>query len=228
LLEDGTHCIPFATSQDHKRRDEGDKGPNTGGMGAYSPADFAPDLQKRVMQEVMEPALAGMAQEGTPFQGFLYAGLMITPQDQIKVLEFNCRFGDPEAQPILMRLQSDFAELCLAALQGKLADCTLQWDPRAALGVVLAVPGYPEHYQTGEVIPTLNDIPASDQYKVFHAGTKLEDGRIVTQGGRLLCVTALGNTLEEAQEKAYRLVKKVKWEGTFYRNDIGHRGLKVT
>ncbi|MFI4937065.1 MAG: phosphoribosylamine--glycine ligase [Candidatus Berkiellales bacterium] len=227
VLSDGYHFIPLATSQDHKARDDLDKGPNTGGMGAYSPAPLVtPALHDEIIKQVITPTLSGMAKLGHPFQGFLYAGLMITPKNEIKVLEFNCRFGDPETQPILMRLTSDFAQMCLAALEGKLDNYQPTWDPRPALGVVLAAHGYPEHYDKGDVIPTLNDIPPSDQYKIFHAGTLIEGGKIVTNGGRVLCVTALGDNFSDAQEKAYRLVNKVKWDGVFYRKDIGYRALK--
>lgn len=228
VLCDGENALPLATSQDHKARDEGDKGPNTGGMGAYSPAPIVtPALHKKIMETVILPTLKGMAKAGTPFIGFLYAGLMITPSGELRVLEYNCRFGDPETQPILMRLQSDFVQLCLAALQGQLATMQAEWDPRSALGVVLAAKGYPEQYATHEPIPTLNSVPPSDHYKIFHGGTLLHEGKIVTHGGRILCVTALGDTLQEAHEKAYRLVDKIQWDGAFCRRDIGHRALKV-
>ncbi|HRE33424.1 MAG TPA: phosphoribosylamine--glycine ligase, partial [Candidatus Berkiella sp.] len=228
VLSDGKHCIPLATSQDHKTRDDGDKGPNTGGMGAYSPAPIVThSLHQQIMSEVIEPTLKGMANEGHPFVGFLYAGLMITPHDDIRVLEYNCRFGDPETQPILLRLQADFAQMCLSALEGTLAQFVPTWDPRPALGVVIAANGYPDHYHKGDVIPTLNAIPANDAYKIFHAGTQVQEGNIVTNGGRVLCVTALGDNYRDAQEKAYRLVKKVAWDGVFYRNDIGHRAVKA-
>jgi len=225
-LCNGAHYVSLATSQDHKARDDGDKGPNTGGMGAYSPAPLVtPALQDKILREVIAPTLQGMIAEGNPFTGFLYAGLMITPDERLYVLEYNCRFGDPETQPILMRLQSDFADLCLAALHDDLNATTLAWDSRAALGVVLAARGYPDDYHKGEVIASLNDVPASEDYKIFHAGTQLEDGRIVTAGGRVLCATALGETFLDAQQKAYRLVKKVLWEGGFCRNDIGARAI---
>lgn len=228
VLSDGENALPLATSQDHKTRDEGDKGPNTGGMGAYSPAPIVtPALHKKIMEQVILPTLKGMAKAGTPFKGFLYAGLMITPSKELRVLEYNCRFGDPETQPILMRLQSDFALLCLAALHGQLATIQAKWDPRSALGVVLAAKGYPDHYKTHDPIPTLNNLSSSDQYKIFHAGTLLHEGKIVTNGGRILCVAALGDTLQEAYEKAYSLVDKLQWEGVFCRRDIGHRALKV-
>jgi phosphoribosylamine---glycine ligase len=228
VLSDGKHCLPFATSQDHKARDDGDKGPNTGGMGAYSPAPIVtPLLYDKIMREVIHPTLEGMTQEGHPFTGFLYAGLMITPTGEIKVLEYNCRFGDPETQPILMRLRTDFASLCLAALHGQLEHATATWDPRPALGVVLAANGYPDHYETNEPIQTLNEIMPSEHHKVFHAGTTLQGGKIVTNGGRVLCVTALGNSFQEAQEKAYQLVKKIRWTGVFCRQDIGYRAIKT-
>lgn len=227
VLSDGKDCLPFATSQDHKARDDGDKGPNTGGMGAYSPAPIVtPMLYDKIMREVIHPTLEGMTKDGHPFTGFLYAGLMITPAGDIKVLEYNCRFGDPETQPILMRLQTDFASICLAALHGKLEHTKAVWDPRPALGVVLAANGYPDDYATNEPIPTLGEIPSSEHYKVFHAGTKLQEGKIVTNGGRVLCVTALGSSFHEAQERAYQLVKKIRWPGAFCRYDIGYRALK--
>lgn len=227
VLCDGQHYIPLATSQDHKARDDGDQGPNTGGMGAYSPAPLVDeDLHQEILQQVIEPTLKGLVQEGLPFTGFLYAGLMITAQKEIKVLEFNCRLGDPETQPILMRLTSDFAELCLATLNGALNTQSAQWDERAAIGVVLASHGYPDQYQTGEDILTLSEVPPSKQYKIFHSGTKMEEsGRMVTAGGRVLCVTALGSTLQEASQRCYQVVKKAAWDGVFYRNDIGHRAL---
>lgn len=226
VLTDGSHCLALATSQDHKARDDGDLGPNTGGMGAYSPAPLVDhELFEKIMATVIMPTISGMANEGTPYKGFLYAGLMITPQREIKVLEYNCRFGDPETQPILMRLTSDFAQMCLAALNGTLNSYAANWDPRFALGVVLAALGYPDNPLKGDVIPTINDIPPSDQYKLFHAGTQMESGRIVTNGGRVLCVTALGTTLQEAQTKAYKIVNKAKWNGVFYRQDIGFKGI---
>jgi phosphoribosylamine--glycine ligase len=227
VLSDGNDCVPLATSQDHKTRDDHDKGPNTGGMGAYSPAPLVnATLHQRIMDEVIWPTLNGMSIEGHPFRGFLYAGLMITHAGDIKVLEYNTRFGDPETQPVLMRLQSDFAQMCLNALEGHLSGYVASWDERPALGVVLAAIGYPDHYQKGDVIPTLNDVAAGDFYKIFHAGTVVQDVNIVTNGGRVLCVTALGDNYLDAQEKAYRIVKKVAWDGVFYRNDIGHRAIK--
>ncbi len=227
VLCDGEHYVPFATSQDHKARDDDDKGPNTGGMGAYSPAPLVTqNLHDKIIATVIAPTLKGLAQEGNPFQGFLYAGLMIGPNQEINVLEYNCRFGDPETQPILMRLKSDFAQMCLDALHQKLDTYTTIWDPNVAVGVVLAANGYPDNPHLGDVIPTLNDIPPDDFYKIFHAGTKIEEGRIITTGGRVLCITALGEDVSQAQAKAYRIVKKVAWDGVFYRNDIGNKALK--
>jgi phosphoribosylamine--glycine ligase len=226
VLCDGNHAVPLATSQDHKARDDGDKGPNTGGMGAYSPAPIvSPSLHQKIMDQVITPTLKGIAQEGHIFKGFLYAGLMITPDEKIYVLEYNCRFGDPETQPILMRLTSDFAQMCLATLHGKLDSTAVTWDPRPAVGVVLASMGYPDNYRKGDVIPTLNDIPSGADYKIFHAGTQLEGGRIIVTGGRVLCATAIGDTFLEAQQKAYRWAKKALWDGGFYRNDIGDRAV---
>ncbi len=227
VLCDGEHYIPLATSQDHKARDDNDKGPNTGGMGAYSPAPIAtPLLHAKILSTVIEPTLQGLASEGTPFKGFLYAGLMISPLGDIHVLEYNTRFGDPETQPILMRLKSDFAQLCLDALHAKLDTYQPEWDSRVALGVVLAANGYPDNPNLGDACPTLNNIGPGDEYKIFHAGTKIDDGRIVISGGRVLCITALGETVKEAQDNAYRVVKKAAWDSVFYRNDIGFKALK--
>lgn len=226
VLSDGTHILPFATSQDHKARDDGDKGPNTGGMGAYSPAPMvSPELFQEIMTTVIEPTIQGLTEEGAPFKGFLYAGLMLSPTQGIQVLEYNCRFGDPETQPILMRLTSDFAALCQAALTEELAGMEATWDPRVALGVVLASHGYPDSYHTGTPIPTINELSASEDYKVFHAGTKMEAGQVLTSGGRVLCVTALGDNYKDAQAKAYRLVKKAKWDGAYARSDIGYKAI---
>lgn len=226
VLADGENYIPLATSQDHKARDDNDKGPNTGGMGAYSPAPIVTDaLHAKILSTVIEPTLEGFKKAGHPYKGFLYAGLMITPNQDIYVLEYNCRFGDPETQPILMRLKSDFAQMCLDALYGSLHLYNAQWDPQWALGVVLAANGYPDKPILGEACPTLNNIPPGDFYKIFHAGTKVEDGRIITTGGRVLCVTALGDTLQDAKNKAYRLVKQAAWEGVFFRSDIGDKGI---
>ena len=223
VMVDGEHILPLATSQDHKARDNGDKGPNTGGMGAYSPAPVVtPDIHQRAMQEVIIPTVQGMSREGTPYTGFLYAGLMIDAEGTPKVLEFNCRFGDPETQPVLMRLQSSLVELCLAATRGKLDNVEAQWDSRPALGVVMAAGGYPEAYHKGDEIIGIEQVSNA---KVFQAGTRLEDGKTVTNGGRVLCVTALGNTIGEAQQRAYEGVKAIKWSNAYYRTDIGYRAV---
>lgn len=226
VIADGKHALAMATSQDHKARDNGDKGPNTGGMGAYSPAPIVtPDIHRRVMAEVIAPTLAGMAEDGNPYVGFLYAGLMIAPDGAIKVLEYNCRFGDPETQPIMMRLKSDLIELCEFALAGKLDQTTTDWDGRASLGVVMAAGGYPDSYKQGAVISGLpeQDMEAT---KVFHAGTQLLGNTVVTAGGRVLCVCALGDTIKEAQAKAYDLVSKIQWEHVYYRTDIGFKATR--
>jgi phosphoribosylamine--glycine ligase len=225
VMVDGEHILPLATSQDHKRVGDGDTGPNTGGMGAYSPAPVVTAaLHTRIMREVIEPTVRGMRAEGHPYTGFLYAGLMIAPDGAPKVLEYNCRFGDPETQPIMLRLQSDFIELIEAALDGQLDRVQARWDARAALGVVMAAVGYPGTYQKGDVISGLPLQPQPD-CKVFHAGTALEHGAVVTNGGRVLCVTALGATVGAAQQRAYELVKKIRWRGAQYRTDIGHRAI---
>ncbi|HWP00443.1 MAG TPA: phosphoribosylamine--glycine ligase [Methylococcus sp.] len=225
VLADGTHALPLATSQDHKARDDGDRGPNTGGMGAYSPAPvITPEIHGRVMDEIILPTLRGMAEDGTPYTGFLYAGLMILPDGTLKVLEFNCRLGDPETQPILLRLRSDLVELCLAALQGRLDQVDAEWDPRAALGVVMAAGGYPFDYRKGDLIEGLDRAHAPGA-KVFHAGTALKGQEVLTASGRVLCVTALGSTIAEAQRNAYHLVRKIHWPGVYYRTDIGHRAI---
>lgn len=223
-MVDGKNILPLASSQDHKARDEGDKGPNTGGMGAYSPAPIVDEvMHQKILNQVITPVVNGFAKRGTPYVGFLYAGCMINDNSEPYVLEFNCRFGDPETQPILMRMQSDFAELCLAASQQQLDKHTITWDERVALGVVLAAGGYPEHYDKGEVIHGLpND---SEIQKVFHAGTQLDNNNIVTNGGRVLCATALGKDITEAQERAYSLAKKISWPKMFYRKDIGYRAI---
>ncbi len=221
---DGGHILPLASSQDHKRVNDGDTGPNTGGMGAYSPAPVVtPALHARIMREVIEPTVRGMAQEGHPYTGFLYAGVMIAPDGTPNVLEFNCRFGDPEAQPILMRLKSDFIELIELALEGKLDKAKLDWDARTALGVVMAAGGYPGEYEKGDVITGL-PAEASDA-KVFHAGTAERDGRTVTNGGRVLCVTALGATVNAAQTRAYEIAQRIRWPNVHYRRDIGYRAI---
>jgi len=224
-LCDGRRAIPFASSQDHKARDDGDRGPNTGGMGAYSPAPVVtPTVHERVMREVIEPTLAGMAADGAPYVGFLYAGLMITADGAPKVIEFNCRFGDPEAQPVMMRLRSDLVKLCQAALAGALADVSLEWDPRVALGVVMAAGGYPETYRKGDPISGL-DAPAAEDLKTFHAGTREEAGQVLTNGGRVLCVVGLGADVAAAQRRAYEGVAQVSWADHYYRRDIGHRAI---
>jgi phosphoribosylamine--glycine ligase len=225
VMVDGEHILPLASSQDHKARDNGDKGPNTGGMGAYSPATvITPELHERILSGIIEPTVRGMAAEGRPYRGFLYAGLMIEPDGIPKVLEYNCRLGDPEAQPILMRLRGDLVDLCDAAFEGRLDQAQADWDPRAALAVVMAAKGYPGPYSRGDVISGLGrDI--EDYVKLFHAATLERDGQIVTNGGRVLCATALGHSVREAQALAYNLVKRVMWNGVYYRTDIGHRAL---
>ena len=224
-MVDGEHILPLATSQDHKARDNGDTGPNTGGMGAYSPAPVVtPEIEQRIMREVMQPAVAGMAAEGTPYTGFLYAGLMIASDGTPKVLEFNCRFGDPETQPILFRLRSDLVTLIDAALDGKLDTVDADWDPRIAVGVVLAAGGYPESYRKGDVIEGLPASPP-EHLKVFHAGTKLDNGHVLTSGGRVLCAVALGDTTSQAQAEAYELVSRIHWPDVYYRTDIGYRAI---
>lgn len=224
VMADGKNALPLATSQDHKARDDGDVGPNTGGMGAYSPAPVVtPDIHARILAEVIYPTIEGMAKEGVPYTGFLYAGVMITKDGTPKVLEFNCRMGDPETQPIMMRLTSDLAELCNAAIDGCLDKTAAHWDNRAALGVVLVAAGYPDAYPKGEEIHGLHqEAPAC---KVFHAGTRLEGKKIVTNGGRVLCVVALGETVTLAQQRAYTLVRALSWDHLYYRHDIGHRAI---
>ncbi|NOX49447.1 MAG: phosphoribosylamine--glycine ligase [Gammaproteobacteria bacterium] len=223
-LCDGKTAIPFASSQDHKARDDGDTGPNTGGMGAYSPAPVIDaQMHQKVMQQVIEPTLAGMAADGIAYTGFLYAGLMITPQGQPKVIEFNCRFGDPEAQPVMMRLQSDLLEVCQKALAGELAGTQLEFDARTALGVVMAAGGYPQSYDKGEPISGL-DKELFDT-KVFHAGTAMHANEVVTNGGRVLCVVGLGASVSNAQARAYERVDTIGWRNQYYRKDIGHRAL---
>lgn len=225
VMADGEHVLPLATSQDHKRRDDGDRGPNTGGMGAYSPAPLVTDaIHHRIMDEIIRPAIAGLAADGTPYTGFLYAGLMITPDGAPRVVEFNCRLGDPETQPLLIRLESDLGELCEAALAGRLNAVQTQWDSRTALGVVMAAGGYPGAYRKGDVIAGLNAVE-SDAVKIFHAGTARRDDDVVTAGGRVLCVTALGGELMAAREAAYRAAEKIDWPNCFYRCDIGYRAI---
>jgi len=226
-MVDGTNILPMATSQDHKARDEGDTGPNTGGMGAYSPAPVVtPEIQDRVMKEVIEPTVVGMATEGMPYTGFLYAGLMIDDEGTSKVLEYNCRFGDPETQPIMCRLESDFVDLIEAAIDGRLDQVEAQWDSRASLGVVLAAGGYPESYDKGDVISGLGDDDDGKTCKVFHAGTTDNAaGEVVTNGGRVLCAVGLGDTVTEAQQTAYKLVDRISWDKMYCRRDIGHRAV---
>ncbi len=224
VMVDGSNILPMATSQDHKARDNGDQGPNTGGMGAYSPAPVVTDsVFEKVMARVIHPTVEAMAAEGNSYTGFLYAGLMIDGEGNPKVIEYNCRFGDPETQPIMMRLQSDLVALCNAALDKTLDQCTADWDPRAALGVVLAAGGYPNAYNKGDIIHGL-ETQIIDA-KVFHAGTKLIDGNVTTNGGRVLCATALGHTVAEAQAKAYELTHAVTWKDVYYRDDIGYRAV---
>ncbi len=223
VMTDGETVVPLATSQDHKARDDGDTGPNTGGMGAYSPAPvLTAELEERVMNEVIHPTLQGMANDGIRYQGFLYAGLMIAADGTPKVLEYNCRFGDPETQPIMARLKSDLATLCKATLDGTLAEQTVEWDPRPALGVVMAAGGYPGSYEKGLVISGLGDVEDS---KVFHAGTKLDGDTVVTSGGRVLCVVGLGDSVAAAKDAAYADVDRIHWDGEFHRSDIGHRAI---
>ncbi len=224
-MVDGQHILPMATSQDHKRVGEGDTGPNTGGMGAYSPAPVVtPAIHDRILREVIEPTVQGMAAEGHPYTGFLYAGLMITADGSPKVIEYNVRFGDPETQPIMLRLKSDLVSLCETALDGELDKVTADWDMRAALGVVMAAGGYPGTYEKHKPISGLDDAGNSD-VKVFHAGTTLQDGQILTSGGRVLCVTALGHSVSEAQAKVYARIAQIQWDGAYYRHDIGYRAI---
>ncbi|EGR2849069.1 TPA: phosphoribosylamine--glycine ligase [Vibrio cholerae] len=225
VMVDGENVLPMASSQDHKRVGDADTGPNTGGMGAYSPAPVVTqDVHDRVMREVIYPTVRGMAAEGNTYTGFLYAGLMIDSTGAPKVIEYNCRFGDPETQPIMMRLQSDLVELCQAAIAGKLDQVESKWDPRASIGVVLAAGGYPGDYTKGEVISGLPTQESAGQ-KVFHAGTETQGDQVVTNGGRVLCATALGNTVLEAQQRAYQLADQIHWNGMFCRRDIGYRAI---
>ncbi|KKD61271.1 phosphoribosylamine--glycine ligase [Grimontia sp. AD028] len=225
VMVDGENVLPMATSQDHKRVGNGDTGPNTGGMGAYSPAPVVTaDIHDRVMNEVIYPTVRGMASEGHPYTGFLYAGLMVMADGTPKVIEYNCRFGDPETQPIMLRLQSDLVELCEAAVAGKLDTVESKWDPRASIGVVLAAGGYPASYNKGDVISGLPTTEL-DAAKVFHAGTAKKDGNVVTAGGRVLCATAMGDTVSEAQKRAYELASQISWDGMFHRDDIGYRAI---
>lgn len=226
-LVDGTNILPLASSQDHKAIGDGDTGPNTGGMGAYSPASaLTPALHAKVMQEIMQPTVRGMAAEGRPYTGFLYAGLMLNADGTVKVLEFNCRLGDPETQPIMLRLTSDLAALCMATVNGQLDQICVTWDERVALGVVLAAHGYPGSYSKGHVITGLPTTTTSTS-KIFHAGTAMRDGHVITNGGRVLCVTALGATVAEAQHQAYSIAKHIHWPGCYYRRDIGYRAVST-
>ena len=225
VMVDGSHILPLATSQDHKARDNGDMGPNTGGMGAYSPAPvITSEIHQRVMKEVIEPTVDGMAEQGHPYTGFLYAGLMIAADGTPKVLEYNCRFGDPETQPILIRLKSDLVAMCMAALDGRLDQIQIEWDKRVSLGVVMAAGGYPEGYRKGDIISGLPE-KEPEGSKVFHAGTKIQDNQVVTSGGRVLCATALGATVGEARDRAYELAERISWDNVYYRTDIGHRAV---
>ncbi|HEY6599668.1 MAG TPA: phosphoribosylamine--glycine ligase [Pseudomonadales bacterium] len=224
-IADGRHAVPFATSQDHKARDDGDLGPNTGGLGAYSPAPVVtPRIHEAIMERVIRPTVAGLAAEGTPYVGFLYAGLMIAPDGTPNVIEFNCRFGDPEAQPILARLDSDLVQLCEAALSGRLDTVELRWDPRVALGVVMAAGGYPGSYTKGDTIDGL-DASTSPDVKVFHAGTRVVGDRIVTDGGRVLTVVGLGTDVVAAQRRTYAAVERIRFKNAYYRRDIGYRAI---
>ena len=225
VMVDGSNVLPMATSQDHKRIGEGDVGPNTGGMGAYSPAPVVDEaVYERIMEQVILPTVRGMAAEGNEYTGFLYAGLMISPSGEPRVIEYNCRFGDPETQPIMVRLQSDLVALCECALDGNLDTAGADWDPRSAIGVVLAAGGYPGDYGRGHPIHGL-DAPQPDGVKIFHAGTTLRDGQVVTNGGRVLCVTALGEDIAAAQRACYLAVEKISWEGMTLRHDIGWRAV---
>jgi phosphoribosylamine--glycine ligase len=225
VMCDGTHALPLATSQDHKRLHDGDEGPNTGGMGAYSPAPVVtPDVHARAMREIIMPTLNGMAQDGIPYTGFLYAGLMIAPDGGVKTLEFNCRMGDPETQPIMLRLKSDLVDLVEAAIHCKLKDIEVEWDRRVALGVVMAAAGYPEAPRKGDPIHGLP--PAGDDYHVFHAGTALSGKDVVTAGGRVLCVTALGDNVRAAQMRAYDIAEQIEFDGMQMRRDIGYRAIR--
>lgn len=229
VMTDGRHVLPLATSQDHKRLEDGDQGPNTGGMGAYSPAPrVTPQLHARVMREVIEPAIAGLAADGTPYVGFLYAGLMIAADGTPNVLEFNCRLGDPETQPVLSRLRSDLTVLCEAALAGRLDTVSAEWDARAALGVVLAADGYPGAVRKGDRIEGLEQAAAlaEGRGKIFHAGTRLRDREVRTDGGRVLCAVGLGESVSAARETAYALAEVIHWPGMRYRRDIGDRAIE--
>lgn len=226
VMADGKHALAMATSQDHKRLLDEDKGPNTGGMGAYSPAPVVtPDIHAKVMREVIMPTIRGMEADGILFTGFLYAGLMIKPDGSLKVLEYNCRFGDPETQPIMMRLKSNFVDLLDAGIDGRLNEVEAEWDRRVALGVVLAAGGYPDNPKKGDVVSGLPTGEEEDTH-VFHAGTTEQDGQVVTNGGRVLCATALGDTIRLAQKRAYEIADQIKFDGAQYRRDIGFRAIK--
>ncbi|MBT3017118.1 MAG: phosphoribosylamine--glycine ligase [Candidatus Thiodiazotropha sp. (ex Clathrolucina costata)] len=225
VMADGSHILPMATSQDHKRVGDGDTGLNTGGMGAYSPAPVVDDtIYERIMQQVIRPTVKGMAEEGMPYTGFLYAGLMITADGTPKVIEYNCRFGDPETQPIMLRMRSDLVAHCLAALDGRLDRERTEWDSRASVGIVLAAGGYPGPYEKGKVISGLPE-SGDPSCKVFHAGTGLDDDRVVTTGGRVLCATALGESVTSAQQSAYALTRSIHWDDVYYRTDIAYRAI---
>jgi phosphoribosylamine--glycine ligase len=225
VMVDGEHVLPMATSQDHKRVGDGDTGLNTGGMGAYSPAPVVtPEVHRRIMDQIIYPTVKGMSDEGHPYTGFLYAGLMIDDAGNPRVIEFNCRFGDPETQPVMMRMKSDLAELCLAAVEGKLDTVECVYDPRPAVGVVLAAEGYPQSPRKGDEITKLPAKNSKDAM-IFHAGTAISDGKLVTNGGRVLCATALGSSVKDAQRKAYYLASQVSWNGMFFRHDIGYRAI---
>ncbi len=225
VMVDGKNVVAMATSQDHKRAGDGDSGPNTGGMGAYSPAPVVTaEIHQRIMDEVIYPTVNGMAAEGNPYTGFLYAGLMIDSSGTPKVIEYNCRFGDPETQPIMLRMKSDMVELCNAAIDGQLAGKTTEWDERCAVGVVLAAGGYPASYDKGDIISGL-PTDSTEGEKVFHAGTALQEGDVVTNGGRVLCATALGNNVTQAQARAYKLTRTIDWKDVYFRNDIAYRAI---
>ncbi len=224
VIADGKNYLPMATSQDHKARDNGDAGPNTGGMGAYSPAPVVtPEISDRIMRDVIEPTLEGMRKEGYPFTGFLYAGVMIDKKGDSKVLEYNVRFGDPETQPVMMRLKSDLVELIESALDGNLDQASMEWDQRSSMGVVMAAGGYPESYKKGAIITGIPE--ATENSKVFHAGTSADSGEVITSGGRVLCVVGLGDKVSDAKQVAYSIVDKIEWKDVFYRDDIGHRAI---
>lgn len=226
VMVDGKNVLPFATSQDHKRAFDNDEGPNTGGMGAYSPAPVVTDeVHQKIMKKVIYPTVEGMISEGLPYKGFLYAGLMINEKGDPKVIEFNCRFGDPETQPIMMRLQSDLVELCLQACKGQLDQATIEFKPQAALGVVLASGGYPSEYKKGIPVVGLDYVAKASDTKVFHAGTTFMRGTVSSNGGRILCVTSLGDTVKEAQTQAYAQIRKISCRGAFFRTDIGNRAI---